>query len=136
MDDIVNFLLNYALEKNIGFIAMKKAKPDWPSVAVPEKRMIFINMNWRNQNEIPIQIAHEIGHMLTFENHISYSSGTSTIRLKSERDADVFGVKLILQYALKNDFCFTDIYSFMKQFGIPNKFGEIISKNFSEYFTK
>ncbi|WP_182437780.1 hypothetical protein [Bombilactobacillus bombi] len=54
MDDLITYLLNYILNKGFGFETLNEAKSNWPSVADPPKNLIFINMNWHNQNELPL----------------------------------------------------------------------------------
>ncbi|MQS52135.1 ImmA/IrrE family metallo-endopeptidase [Companilactobacillus mishanensis] len=120
MNNVINYLLNYAFDDSIGFISMPNADKHWLPVAVPERNLIFINMNWKNQNEIPLQIAHEIGHLQNGETCHLYNE-TSTATLKAEREADKYAVGLLLKYCKQEDIEFDDPSIFMQQFAIPQE---------------
>ena len=119
MDDVISYLLNYAFENDIGFIKSNRSDSSWPSVSIPERNIIFINMNWANQNEIPFIIAHEIGHMINLDSCHLYNT-TNASMLKIERNADVFAIGLLVKYCKDYDIEFEDPSIFIQQFSIPS----------------
>ena len=118
MSDVVTFLLNYAFDNNIGTTLFNDYDETWPSVAIPESNMMMINMKWYEQEEIPIMIAHEIGHMLDDTDCIDYETN-NIIKTKSECRASKIGLNLLIDYCHKMDHEFNSIDAFMHQFKIP-----------------
>lgn len=120
MDNVLKYLLNYALENKIGFITIPNAEPDWIPVAIPEKRLILVNMQWHNKKELPFMVAHELGHIMNEQPCSQYSS--NTLLLKAERAADNFAIGLLIKYCQEDNISFNDPYNFMEQFAIPEKY--------------
>lgn len=125
MDDLITYLLNYILNKGFGFETLNEAKSNWPSVADPPKNLIFINMNWHNQNELPFQIAHEIGHMIVGDSCYMYKKNY-LMKIKSEDRADMFAINILKQYCEENDFCITNPIIFAQQFCIPRRLYNVV----------
>lgn len=118
MDDLITYLLNYTLVSGFGFEVLNNALTNWPSVADPKRNLIFINMNWHNQNELPFQIAHEIGHLFDCDNCYMYNENYR-MRIKSEDHADKCAIKILKTYCTNNDIYINNPIIFAQQFGIP-----------------
>ncbi|WP_048705231.1 ImmA/IrrE family metallo-endopeptidase [Companilactobacillus ginsenosidimutans] len=130
MDELLEFLFNYAIDHGIGFVMMKDAKPNWPSVSVPDSGLIFINRNIANQNELPFQVAHEIGHMICNEDY-PQSNVSNTVKLKCEKQANEFAIELLLKYCRFTDNEIENPLEFMNEFDIPDKFQALIRSKFN-----
>ncbi|WP_186811251.1 hypothetical protein [Companilactobacillus nantensis] len=89
--------------------------------------MILINMDWYKKNDIPLIIAHEIGHMLDDDACYLYDESTPA-QMKSENRANVRAIDLLLGYCRENDIEFDSCIAFLQQFNIPLKY-EIVVKN-------
>lgn len=119
MDDILSYLSNYALDHNIGVILTRCLPSTTSSAASKSRRMVVVNMNWKNQNEIPFMFGHELGHV---EGDVVYyyHSGTCSPR-SSEQAADLFSINLLYQYATSRQQSFATAYQFMTGYGIPGR---------------
>lgn len=133
MKEVIEYLLNFAFSKGFGFILTDKLKPNTPSCANPKKNKIIINMNWHDKNELPFQIAHEIGHMLNGDEGILYYSSYSS-RSKIERSADDKAIDLLFSYCLDMDKVTTNYSDFMEYYGIPNYLEQNVRQRYANYF--
>lgn len=123
MNALITYLLNFVMSHNIGYELVPCSK-DFTSKALSESRLIIININWANQNEIPFIIAHEIGHIMNGDTGVRYyDSGP----INSECHANIYGIKLLLQYCEKHDITIDNPVSFCETFGVPMKLDYIVS---------
>ncbi|WP_334341211.1 ImmA/IrrE family metallo-endopeptidase [Companilactobacillus sp. HBUAS56275] len=127
MSDVTTYLLNYALDHHIGFEFLNGLDSDWPSVAIPERNMMFINTNWYKQEEVPMIIAHEIGHMIDGDSCYLYDQSTIS-RLKSENSANLIAINLLMKYCSDNDIEFNNSMTFLTQFNIPQRYENSVRK--------
>lgn len=110
--------MNYALDHQYGVTFSYAAENDDPSEAFPEYRTAVINANWKNIDEIPFIIGHELGHLfLGHEKSEYHSSSVNSIRL--EREANEFSLYLLTEYCDLHDIYFYNMYTFAQAFGIP-----------------
>lgn len=72
MDDVINYLLNFAMKNKIGFVWTSLLASYTSSAADCKNRKIVINGNWHNKKELPFIIAHEISHILNKDMGILY----------------------------------------------------------------
>jgi len=127
MSDVLTYLLNYALDHNIGFTMLNDIDNDWPSLAVPERNMMFINANWYKHEELPMIVAHEIGHMLNGQSCYMYDK-SSVGKINAESDANKKAIELLLDYCTFNDIEFNSYVMFLQQFCIPIKYEYIVRR--------
>lgn len=117
-NQVIRWLMNYALDHQYGVTFSYAAKNDDPSEAFPEYRTAVINANWKNIDEIPFIIGHELGHLfLGHEKSEYHSSSVNSIRL--EREANEFSLYLLTEYCDLHDIYFYNMYTFAQAFGIP-----------------
>ena len=115
---VIKWLMNYAMEHQYGVTFCYTAENDDPSEAFPEYRTAVINANWKNIDEIPFIIGHELGHLfLGHEKSEYHSSSVNSIRL--EREANEFSLYLLTEYCDLHDIYFYNMYTFAASFGIP-----------------
>lgn len=119
MNNLIEYLLDKAFRNGIGYEIAPLDK-DFPSRALPEYKLIIINSNWKNKNEIPFIIGHELGHLMLGHTSISYYS-TQTANTKCEYEADQYSLKLIYKYSIEQGNHFEEPYQFIEQFGIPER---------------
>lgn len=127
MGDVTTYLLNYALYHHVGFELLNGIDSDWPSLAIPERNMMFINTNWYKQEELPMMVAHEIGHMLNGDTCYMYDH-SNTGKISSEGAANRVAIDLLLQYCRDNDIQFNNYIMFLQQFCIPLRYEYIVKK--------
>lgn len=60
--DLIVFMLNEAMNRGIKCL-LEKNDPNIPCKADCDNKTIIINMNWKNQKELPFKIGHVIGHI-------------------------------------------------------------------------
>lgn len=117
MEELLSYLSNYALDHNIGVVLTRYLKPTTSSAASQKRRMIVINMRWKNQKEIPFIFGHELGHV-EGDAVYYYHDGECTSQ-SSEQAADCFSICLLYQYALSHQQTFSSACQFMQCYGIP-----------------
>lgn len=127
MSDVTTYLLNYALDHHIGFELLNEVDSFWPSLAIPERNMMFINTNWYKQEELPMVVAHEIGHMIDGDSCYLYDQSTIS-RLKSENSANLIAINLLMKYCSDNDIEFNNSMTFLTQFHIPQRYENSVRK--------
>ncbi|MFD1411118.1 M48 family metalloprotease [Lapidilactobacillus gannanensis] len=117
MDDLLNKLLNYAMEHGIGY-CIESFSPEIPPLVDTERHLIILNSNWQNQKELSMQVAHEIGHVINGDVgtlHYSPCSDSS-----AEADANRYAIKLLVfMYFEDIDQEDTNEEQFMDDLAIP-----------------
>lgn len=116
VNDLIQYLFNFAFDHNIGVLLLSTSK-EYNSLADKTKKTIIINTNWKNQNELPFIIGHEIGHLMEGEPGLSYFCGTSLN--SKERKADLFSLNIIFEYATLQYDTYEEPIQFIQQYGIP-----------------
>lgn len=120
MENLINWLLNYAFDHGIGYVLTDELPSSIPHTASAKRRMILINKHYGNPQEIPFAIAHEIGHVVDGDPGIRYYC-SATIHDKDEYRANQFAIKLLKQYCQANDIDCDNQVDFYRRFGIPEK---------------
>lgn len=118
-NDLSMYLLNYAMAHGIGY-TLVKAEPNDPSVSFKSANYMVINTNWQKPAEVPFIIAHEIGHLMLGDHGVMYY-GSFAGKLSEERPADLYGLKLIYDYACKQGEYFEEPIDFLNAYGIPHR---------------
>lgn len=131
MDDLLEYLMNYALDAGIGVIYDATLPSDAPSVSYAKSRIVILNGNWARQIESPFILAHEIGHIVL--QHRCSALAAPTIKIKMEHEADVFAAEIIWNYSKLIGTEYSNVYSFMQAFGIPNRMFDTVSKLMRAY---
>ena len=117
MDDVLQWLLNYCLKNKIGIIYDNNLPPTAPSDSYCNPRLVIFNDNYKNVNEKPFMLAHEIGHVVEGNSeyyHLAYLGIE-----KGEFSANRFAINLLALYCFENDIWYETYYDFAKSFGIP-----------------
>ena len=131
MDEIITWLLNYALDHGIGVITTADLSPEVPSAAFATERKILINLKWKNKNEVPFSIAHEIGHILNGDDGNFLL--TSTAHSKAEHDANIVAFQILREWAESHDVDVSEPYLFMSCFAIPCKLSDQVAEEYARY---
>lgn len=119
MNDIISDLFSLALKEGIEVETTDKLSPQTPAACDTETRRIVINTNYYNQNQLPLQIAHEIGHIINGDHSKEVLYFTPT-KNKIEVDANTTAINLLVPYYLNDrpdDYVSVD--EFMEMFVIP-----------------
>lgn len=130
----MEYLKKICVNNGIRVIFESRLSPFTPSSASLKTRCIVLNTNWHNRKELPLQFAHEIGHILKGSSydlafyHANYSSHS-----KAEKTANIGAVKLLLEYANNNDIPINNIARFMDSFGIPSTLIETVQETLHYY---
>lgn len=126
MDELITYLINFALAHSIGVTVSSTLPIDFPSSASSRQRKILFNTNWQNKSELPFILAHEIGHLLDNDEGINYYS-SPTVHSQTEYKANCKAVDLLLHYCRLNDINVNNPVSFCEQFGIPAELEYIVA---------
>lgn len=119
MDDVTKELINYAMDHNIGVSLEPASSPDTVAQVNPRRRIIFINSNFKSKKQIPLQLAHEICHIMNGDdaiNQLYYSSATFGV----EKNANLGAIRMLAPYYLEDkDEETVNLQDFMEIFDIP-----------------
>lgn len=128
MNDLIEYLLSYAFDHGIGY-ELAKLPFDFESRAIPEKHFMIINTNWKNPNEIPFIIGHEIGHLILKDDGIMYYASPHG-NIDSEHSADLYSLNLLYDYSCVHGDDFQEPGEFMSSYGIPQRMEDAAMKLF------
>ena len=119
INDIIENLTNYAMDLGYGVELNPLLKPDVPSFVSNKRQLIVINTNTEVQEEIPLQLAHEIGHVLNNDRKLNKYYYTYA-KYGVEKDANVMALILLAPYYIEDkpeEYITVD--GFMETFAIP-----------------
>jgi len=135
MENILTDLMNYALfRQHISVIMSSEASFGAPSVAFPDTRTIIINTNIENKRQLPLQMAHEIGHVVNGDvRHQPLYFSPSGIDYPTELAANRFAVDMLIPYYLDDrDKEHVNVNEFMNIFVIPSHLEKMVRKELLE----
>ncbi len=122
MNELIEYLLNYAFDHGIGY-KLVHADPYDPSLSLKKHNLMVINLNWHNQSELPFIIGHEIGHFILGDKGILYYSSFSG-QNSEEKSADLYSLNLLYDYAYSRGQYFEEPGQFLSAYGIPTRMAE------------
>lgn len=122
MNDLIEYLLNYAFDHGIGY-KLVHADPYDPSLSLKKHNLMVINLNWHNQSELPFIIGHEIGHFILGDKGILYYSSFAG-QNSEEKSADLYSLNLLYDYAYSRGQYFVEPGQFLSAYGIPSRMAE------------
>lgn len=134
MNDLKIYLINYALQHDIGVIITDKLKPYTTSQADISTRQIIINENWHRPSEVPFMIAHEIAHILNEDVGIVYYSSFAN-KTKVEHSANIKAIEILLDYCELQDLTL-EPEQFRQSFGIPTSLSDTVNEEYENYYRK
>lgn len=130
-NDIIMDLMNYAILKNhITVLLSSELSPYTPSLAKTDDRTVIVNMNWHDRKQIPLQFAHELGHIINGDEsyHPLYFSFLQS-DYKVELSANRFAIEKLLPYYLKDKEADSiNFNDFMTMFSIPEHLENIVQQ--------
>jgi len=118
MDEILKDLANYALDHKIG-VFFRPVSLETVAQVNPRKRLIFINTNYKIKEQLPLQLAHEICHVMNGDdslNRLYYSSSLYGV----ENQANIGALRMLAPYYIEDkpeEYITVD--GFMETFAIP-----------------
>lgn len=119
MNDVVDWLLGVCKKLNIKVMVSPSWLNDWPSRSLASLRLIYYNPNWNPRYELPISLAHEMGHVITKSPDYNQLNAEA-FNLKIEDAADVIAIQLILKYINLHDLRFETEMQLAEAFAIPD----------------
>ena len=93
MDSLIEWLVNYAFDHNIGVVLTPALQPHTPSTSDGTTRLVVINMNWYRKTEIPFALAHEIGHVINGDQGVHAYTATLKTRAKRKYNSTILKLK-------------------------------------------
>lgn len=121
MTDTLTKVLGYAYDHGIAMEVHTDLPADWPSVSVPSKHAIMLNLNWGRRDEVSFMAAHEIGHVLNKDSGRMYYDN-NRVKSDTERDADRTAIRVLYDICKEDedfDPAFFNPVQFMESFKIP-----------------
>ncbi|GAA3626593.1 hypothetical protein GCM10022297_01450 [Lactobacillus hamsteri] len=115
---VIRWLMNYGLDHQFGVTFSYTAEDDDPSESFPEYSTAVINANWKNIDEIPFIIGHELGHLILGHSRKDFDQSPAK-RIRMERKANEFSLFLLTEYCDIHDIYFYNWLTFAQSFGIP-----------------
>lgn len=126
MNDVMTYLINLGFDYGISTTLTDQLPDNFPSSSSLRKQKVLINMNWKNNTEIPFILAHELAHLINKDSGINYYKSV-TIHNKTEFEANKTAIDLFINYCHANDIEFNNPIRFCEQFGIPTELEYIVA---------
>lgn len=134
INDFISILLRYAKEHSIR-VKWANLHSHTPPATNPKRRIIVMNLKWHNTIQLPLQLAHEMEHILHSDDEFSILYFTTGMKDSMEREANIDAVYLLIDiymYGLDNPKN-ANYVSFSKAFGIPSKLDSVVKEAMNEY---
>lgn len=129
INDIMASLMNKAMDFGYSVIVDNRFSSRTPSAVNPYTKTIVVNGSWHDPEQLPFQLAHEMGHLINKDdsNCLYFSPSKYGI----EGRANVQAIKLLLPYYTDErpleDFNSVD---FMRAFKIPQYLESVVNEEF------
>ena len=125
-NDVIAYLMNIAFDNKIVINFFDNLDPDTPPGSDVETRRIAMNSKWHNESDIPFQLAHELGHILSGQQSTKILYFTP-YKYGMELEANEYAIDLLLPLYL-NDKEKDDVnnHEFMSYFNIPYHLEDIV----------
>lgn len=135
MNNIMTELINKALfDYKIRVILSADAGSYTPSVTHSASRTIIINTNWHDKRQIPLHLAHEMGHIINGDHATRplYFSEMQT-DYQMELEANRTAIKLLLPFYLRDkELESINSQNFMNAFSIPSHLESVVKEEISK----
>lgn len=127
MDDIIIDLTNLAFENGISVLLTPELSPETPAVCDTESLKVIVNTNFKLQNQIPLQFAHEISHIMNGD-HSAQPLYFTPSKRGIESSANEKAVQLLAPYYLRDkESEYVDVNEFMTMFAIPEHLRSVVN---------
>lgn len=120
MDSLIDWLLKFCNDLHIMVIDSSTWSNNWPSRSLASLKLIYYNSNWNPSYELPMSLAHEMGHVITKSPDYN-PLNTGAFNLKIENRANLVAAQLILKYIRLHDLCFETEMQLAKTIVIHNE---------------
>lgn len=118
MNDYLTQVLNYAFEHGIGVECSNGFCSDTPCASNPDARRIVINLNFHDQAQLPLQAAHEVGHILNQHSGFMYMFTLLKQGQEAEANRTAFHI-LVPMYFADTEAEDANSQAFMDAFHVP-----------------
>lgn len=118
-NEVIKWLMNYALDHQKGVTFIYTVDSDETSESFPELNVAVINANYKNIDEIPFIIGHELGHLILGHTKEKFYASPAN-RLRMERDANEYSLYLLRKYCDLHNIHFENKLNFAQGFGVPS----------------
>lgn len=135
-NDVITYLMNIAFDNKIVINFFDNLDPYTPPGSDVETRRIAMNSKWHNESDIPFQLAHELGHILSnqYSTRILYYT---PYKYGMELEANKYAIKLLLPlYLADKDTMSVNIHNFMSYFNIPYHLEDIVIKEIKSLLSR
>lgn len=128
MNDIISDLYTLALKNDIEVELPDVLSPQTTATCDTETRRIVINTHYWNQRQIPLQIAHEISHILNGDHSRTVLYFTPS-KNKIESSANETAIGILAPYYLDDrPDDYVNINEFMEMFAIPEHLRYVVTE--------
>ncbi|MFL2063259.1 ImmA/IrrE family metallo-endopeptidase [Latilactobacillus sakei] len=130
--EIMNSLFNYAFDNGISLLFVRLDPYTPPATNVRTKR-ILMNSSWHNKVELPLQFAHEIGHIMLEQEYSGLLYYTPS-KFGMEFEANKYAINLLLPFYMdEKEPGQVNIYDFMEYFSIPGHLEDAVTEAVKNY---
>lgn len=133
MNEYLTQVFRYAWDHKIGIECSDLFSPNTPCGSNPAHRLIVINTNFHDQQQLPYQAAHEVSHVLNQDDGCLYLftySKTSIEGAANKRAIDIL-VPIFFEDIMPED---ANINNFLQAFHIPSKMTDWSIESIQNYY--
>ncbi|CAJ1188756.1 hypothetical protein CPEBRM1_ABPJDJAI_01088 [Companilactobacillus paralimentarius] len=125
-NDVIAYLMNIAFDNKIVINFFDNLDPNTPPGSDVETRRIAMNSRWHNKSEIPFQLAHELGHILSDQQSTKILYFTP-YKYGMELEANEYAIDLLLPLYLKDkEKDDVNSHEFMSYFNVPYHLEDVV----------
>lgn len=126
--------MNVAMNNGVG-VEFMHLSPTTPPATNAKTRLIVMNSNWHNRDDLPIQFAHELGHIFNNDDSQSclyFSPSRNGIEGRANKTGIALLMKPYLESKEKEEVSSAD---FITKFHLPLLFEDIVIDEMNKFYT-
>ena len=127
-------VFDWAWARGIGYTSSSLFAPDSVCKAVPSNRLIIVNTNYHDQQQLPFQAAHEVGHIMSCD---LAPVAFTTSKIGREGRANRFAINLLVPWFYDEiDQSAANSRWFLKSFHLPDSMGDWVDEAVLNYYSR
>ncbi|WP_125764494.1 ImmA/IrrE family metallo-endopeptidase [Companilactobacillus hulinensis] len=134
INDVTTYLMNLAYDNKTTVIIEDKFSEYTPAAVNTNTKIIVLNSKWYRPNQIPFQLAHELGHILNNDG-AKACLYFSPSKFGIEGHANKTAIHLLVPLFFGDtEYMHANTVRFMDAFGIPPYMESVVTSEIKDYY--
>ena len=136
MNEMLANVLNYAYDHNISYSMVPFDNSETPPTCDTELRLIVLNSNWYQPNEMAFQAAHECSHVLNGDRG-KFKYSNFYFKSRTEGNANKRALSIVIpMYFNDLEADEANLFQFMNDLAIPSWLEDAASSSINSYYQR